>query len=69
MNTGDTLQVVRVREETIVVDEEVPYQTIYQPSDELDLDTKAVMSSGVPGIKRQSTRIRYEDGVEVSRVI
>jgi 3D (Asp-Asp-Asp) domain-containing protein len=46
----------------------VPYQTIYQPSDELDLDTKTVLSSGVPGIKRQSTRIRYEDGVEVSRV-
>jgi len=68
INAGDTIQVVRVREESIVFDEQVPYQTIYQPSDELDLDTKTVISSGVPGIKRQSTRIRYEDGVEVSRV-
>ena len=68
INAGDTIQVVRVREESIVFDEQVPYQTIYQPSDELDLDTKTVLSSGVPGIKRQSTRIRYEDGVEVSRV-
>jgi 3D (Asp-Asp-Asp) domain-containing protein len=68
VHAGEIIQVVRVREETIVFDEEVPYQTIYQPSDDLDLDTKAILSSGVPGIKRQSTRIRYEDGVEVSRV-
>ena len=67
LNAGDTIQVVRVREETIATDEEVPFQTVYQPSEELDLDTKAVISGGVPGIKRQSTRIRYEDGVEVSR--
>ncbi|MFN2142203.1 MAG: ubiquitin-like domain-containing protein [Candidatus Promineifilaceae bacterium] len=68
LNAGDTVRVVRVREESIFFDVEVPYQTVYQPSDDLDLDTKAVISRGVPGIKRQSTRIRYEDGVEVSRV-
>ncbi len=68
LNAGDTVQVVRVREEAIVAEVEVPYQTVYQPSEDLDLDTKAVISGGVPGIKRQSTRIRYEDGVEVSRV-
>jgi 3D (Asp-Asp-Asp) domain-containing protein len=67
LNAGDTIQVVRVREETIGTDEELPFQTVYQPSDELDLDTKAVISSGVPGILRRGTRIRYEDGVEVSR--
>ena len=68
LNAGDTVQVMRVREESIVFDFEVPYQTVYQPSEDLVLDTKAVISGGVPGIKRQSTRIRYEDGVEVSRV-
>ena len=67
LNAGDIIQVVRVREETIGTDEEVPFQTVYQPSDELDLDTKAVISSGVPGILRRGTRIRYEDGIEVSR--
>lgn len=67
LNAGDMIKIVRVREESIVVDEEVPFQTVYQPSDELVLDTKAVISGGVPGIKRQSTRVRYEDGIEVSR--
>lgn len=67
LNAGDTISIVRVREESIIFDQEVPYQTIYKPSDELDLDTKSVLSSGVPGIKRQSTRVRFEDGVEVSR--
>jgi 3D (Asp-Asp-Asp) domain-containing protein len=69
LNAGDVVQVVRVREESLVVDEEVPYQTVYQPSDRLDLDTKAVISGGVPGIKRQSTVIRYEDGVEIGREV
>ncbi len=66
---GETIKIIRVREETIVTDSEAPYQTLYQPSADLDLDTKAVISSGVPGIQRRSTRIRYEDGVEVSREI
>lgn len=68
VHTGAVIRVIRVREETIVTDQEVPYQTLYQPSEELDLDTKAVLSSGAPGILRSSTRIRYEDGVEVNRV-
>jgi 3D (Asp-Asp-Asp) domain-containing protein len=67
INAGDTIQIVRVREEEVVFDEKIPFQTVYQPSAELELDTKAVLSSGVPGIKRRSTRIRYEDGVEISR--
>jgi 3D (Asp-Asp-Asp) domain-containing protein len=69
LKAGDVLRVIRVREETITEDEEVPFQTVYQPSDELDLDTKSVLTTGAPGIKRRSTRIRYEDGVEVGREV
>lgn len=69
LQAGEVIQVVRVREELLVEDTQVPYQTVYQPSDQLDLDTKAVLSSGTPGILRSSTRVRYEDGVEVSRVV
>ena len=45
-----------------------PIQTVYQPSADLDLDTKAQLSPGTPGLKQRVTRVRYEDGQEVSRV-
>jgi uncharacterized protein YabE (DUF348 family) len=68
LQAGDTLRVVRVREELLTVDEALPYQTVYQPSADLDLDTKAQLSPGTPGLKQRVTRVRYEDGQEVSRV-
>lgn len=69
IQSGNRIHVLRVREETIIEDEVVPYQTVYQPTDTLDLDIKAVLSPGAPGIKRRSTRVRYENGVEVSRQV
>ena len=69
LRPGDVVKIVRVREEVLVEDTEVPFQTVYQPSDQLDLDTKAALSSGTPGILRRSTRVRYEDGLEVDRQV
>ena len=68
LRAGDTLRVVRVREERLAADEVVPFQTVYQPSAELDLDAKAQLSPGTPGLKQRVTVVRYEDGQEVSRV-
>lgn len=68
LQAGDTLRVVRVREERLAVDEVLPFQTVYQPSAELDLDTKAQLSPGAPGLKQHVTVVRYEDGLEVNRV-
>lgn len=68
LQAGDTLRVVRVHEELLTADEALPYQTVYQPSADLDLDTKAQLSPGTLGLKQRVTRVRYEDGQEVSRV-
>lgn len=69
LQPGATLRVVRVTEEVLISDAEILFQTAYQPSDQLDLDTKAVLSAGAPGIQRTRTRVRYEDGVEVGRTV
>lgn len=69
LKANDTIQVIRVTEDFRLVDEPVPYQTLWQASDELDLDTTAVISVGQPGIKRQRLRVRYENGVEVSQTV
>ena len=64
-----TIDVIRVTEDFQVVDTPLPYQTLWQASDELNLDNRAVISYGQPGINRQRIRIRYENGVEVSRTV
>ncbi|WP_420630670.1 ubiquitin-like domain-containing protein [Candidatus Leptofilum sp.] len=69
LKANDTIQVIRVTEDFRLVDEPIPYQTLWQASDQLDLDTTAVVSVGQPGILRQRVRVRYENGVEVSQTV
>lgn len=69
VKANDTIQVIRVTEDFRLADEPIPFQTLWQASAELDLDTTAVISAGQPGIKRQRIRVRYENGVEVSQTV
>ncbi|MBK8900456.1 MAG: DUF348 domain-containing protein [Anaerolineaceae bacterium] len=69
LKANDTIQVIRVTEDFRLVDEPIPYQTLWQASNQLDLDTTALISAGVPGLKRQRVRVRYENGVEVSQAV
>ncbi len=69
LQAGDTIQVIRVTEDFRLEDEPIPYQTLWQASPELDLDTQAVISPGVPGILRRRIRIRYENGTAVGEEV
>lgn len=69
LQPNDVITVIRVTEDFRLEDQPIPYQTLYQASDELDLDTQAVISPGVTGILRQRIRVRYENGVEVSQTV
>jgi len=69
LQPNSTIEVIRVTEDFRFVDEPIPYQTLWQASDELDIDTRAVISYGAPGIKRQRIRVRYENGVEASQTV
>ena len=65
LQAGDRIEVVRVSNEYRFEDEEIPFQTVYQPSDQLDLDSKALLSQGVPGTKRRRFRLLFENGVQM----
>ncbi|MCU0465539.1 MAG: ubiquitin-like domain-containing protein [Anaerolineae bacterium] len=67
LTDGMAVRVVRVTEEIIAEVSEVPFETVYQADGERELDTRAVTVAGQPGRDERRTRIRYEDGVEVSR--
>ncbi len=61
------IRVTRVSEFIQVEDERIPYETVYVPDDELEIDQRRLVTAGRPGIFRRRYRVRVEDGVEVSR--
>lgn len=64
---GMTIQIVRVTEEIITEDEELPFETLYQADTARELDTQAVIQAGQNAVRRHTVRIRYENGEEISR--
>ncbi|MCU0498875.1 MAG: G5 domain-containing protein [Anaerolineae bacterium] len=62
------IQVVRVTEIIESIESPIAFETVYQADDALELDQRQVIQAGVDGIEQLNTRIRLEDGVEVSRV-
>lgn len=66
LQPDDIIEVVRVTEDFRVEDENIPFETQWQGSDQLELDTRARLQAGVPGILRRRIRVRYENGVQVS---
>ncbi|HZD10921.1 MAG TPA: ubiquitin-like domain-containing protein [Candidatus Binatia bacterium] len=65
LQPGAVVEVVRVTEDFRIEDEPIPYETRYQGSDQLELDSRALLQSGVPGVLRRRTRMRYENGAAV----
>lgn len=66
---GMRLRVIRVREEVVYERETLPHRTLTQADPELELDQRRVLQEGQDGIRGLPQRIRYENGVEVSREV
>ena len=68
LQPDDVIQVVRVTESFRLEDTEIPFDTLWQPTDQFELDQRGLVQSGIPGIQRQRFRVRFENGVAVSEV-
>ena len=66
LSAGSVVEVVRVTEDFRTEDEPIPYETRYQATDQLEIDNRALLQSGVPGVLRRRVRVRYENGSSVS---
>jgi len=63
------IKITRIREE-VEIDEDVePFETLFLPDAELLIDTQQLTNPGAAGVTRRRSRVRYEDGAEVSRVL
>ncbi|MBN1200971.1 MAG: G5 domain-containing protein [Anaerolineae bacterium] len=63
------IQVIRVTEQVITEHETIPFTVIYRPSPDLPLDEQDVLQEGAEGLRERHIRVRYEDGLEVSRTV
>ncbi len=69
LQPGSIVEVVRVTEDFRIEDEPIPYETRYQGTDQLEIDNRALLQSGVPGVTRKRIRVRYENGTAVDETI
>jgi uncharacterized protein YabE (DUF348 family) len=67
LRPGMMVRVIRVTEELAVEQEAVPFETVYQADAQLELDQRKTVQEGQNGIRQTTIRIRYENGIQVSR--
>ena len=63
------IRVTRIQEFVHIEDERLPYETVYVPDDDLEIDHRRVVTPGRPGIFRRRYRVRMVDGVEAARTL
>lgn len=61
------ISIIRVREEVILEQSAIPYETERIADANLEMNQQEVVQEGRSGIKASRVRVRYEDGKEVSR--
>jgi uncharacterized protein YabE (DUF348 family) len=68
IEAGTVVNVVRVREEFLIEQEPIPFNTVTVADDAMELDTNSV-TDGQSGVKQKRIRVRFENGQEVARNI
>jgi len=63
------IRLVRVREEILIEQEPVPFETTYQALSDLEIDNQRVIEPGAYGVVVNRVRVRIEDGEETVREV
>ncbi|MGQ9586404.1 MAG: ubiquitin-like domain-containing protein [Anaerolineae bacterium] len=63
------IRVVRVKEVPAIEQESIPYETLWRPNSELELDQQRVEQAGEPGLIKRRYRAAYEDGELKARTL
>jgi uncharacterized protein YabE (DUF348 family) len=64
-----TIRVVRVSHRFLIEQEPIPFESMWQPDPDLEIDQQRLLQEGIPGVFQRRIRVRYEDGVEVTREV
>jgi uncharacterized protein YabE (DUF348 family) len=63
------IQLIRVSEQVQLKQRPLPFETLYQPLDNLEIDQRQLVQPGTYGVVAEQVRVRLEAGLEVSRAI
>jgi uncharacterized protein YabE (DUF348 family) len=63
-----TIRLVRVREEVLVEQKPIPFDTVYEAMPEEEIDTLRLVKAGAYGVGAARVRVRYADGEEIERI-
>ncbi len=63
------IQIVRVKERFLIEQDPIPFDSIWQPNPDVEIDHQGLMQEGSPGILERRIRVRYENGHEVKRMV
>src|SRR5258708_4124110 len=63
------IRVIRVSEAIILAQKSIPFTSQFQASPDVELDHQEILRPGQPGLTVSRSRIRYEDGKEVARLV
>jgi uncharacterized protein YabE (DUF348 family) len=66
--SDEQIKVVRVSESVLLGQKSIPFTSELIASAEVPLDQTQILQPGESGLTMQRVRVRYEDGIEVSRV-
>ncbi|MGD2145258.1 MAG: ubiquitin-like domain-containing protein [Anaerolineae bacterium] len=64
-----TIEVVRVTERFLILQEPIPYESVWRPDPDLEIDNQRLLQEGSPGVRERRIRVRYENSQEVSRTV
>lgn len=63
------IRLVRVREEVVINQQPLTFETEYQPDPNLEIDNQRILETGVVGVQAQQVRMRLENGQETGRSV
>ena len=67
LTEGMEISITRVSETIIVEQSPIPFDSVWQPDPEMELDTQGLLQNGEPGILERRIRFRYENGQVIDR--
>jgi len=67
LGDGEEVRVIRVTETVVVEQSPIPFETVWRPDENMELDTQGLLQEGAPGVLERRRRVRYENGEVVDR--
>jgi 3D (Asp-Asp-Asp) domain-containing protein len=58
-----------VREEIFTEEESIPYNTVWRPASDMELDARTIAQAGVEGVFKRLIHVVYENGVLTKRLL